>query len=207
MRRWQSWSIASACRADAFGLRWFESITAHQSKGVSMNKILGISQAKNMIQLDENIKGEKEVWLWLSLKSQQFIDRFKVGQEIEYDADEKDGKKTINFMKVKGTVSSVNNSSKSIDAQEGYVCADCGAKLKDNSYETCYKCSMIRREKENTSPEGMDKQKSIRAQAIGNMVSRSLISLQGTFDINNIGTVIDSLYEHYERNILKLESK
>lgn len=167
-----------------------------------MNKILGISQAKNMIQLDENIKGEKEVWLWLSLKSQKFIDRFKVGQEIEYDADEKDGKKTINFMKVKGTFSS-----KSVDTQEGCVCADCGAKLKDNSYETCYKCSMIRREKENTSPEGMDKQKSIRAQAIGNMVSRSLISLQGTLDINNIGTVIDSLYEHYERNILKLESK
>jgi len=172
-----------------------------------MNKILEISQARHMIKLDEIVGGEKEAWFWLSLKVQQFIDRFKKGQEIEYDASEKDGQRSITFMKIKGTTSSTNNSPKNVDVQQGYVCADCGSKLKDNSYETCYKCSMIRRERENTSPEGMDKQKSIRAQAIGNMVSRSLISLQGTFDINNIGTVIDALYEHYERNISKLESK
>lgn len=176
-----------------------------------MNKIAGFNKAGNMVKLDEIEGGEKEVWFSLTPKIQQFIGRYKIGQEVEYESNEKDGKRVISFMKIKGTVIVSKTSTdqkvteQKIDVDTKPKCEDCGCGLKDDSYKTCYTCSMVRRKKEETSPEGVDKQKSIRSQAIGNMVSRSLIALQGSFDINNIGTLIDTLYEHYERNIKRLE--
>jgi hypothetical protein len=184
------------------------------NKGETMNKISGFSQSKNMLKIDEIEGGAKDVWYWLTPKVQQFIEKFKVGQEVEYEVSEDKGKKTITFIKAKGEVIKVASStsddkpalSKPPTSTGEYTCADCGKPMKNNDYETCYTCSMARREKEKNSPEGIEKQKSIRSQAIGHMVSRSLISLQGSVDINNIKSIIDTLFEHYATNINKLEN-
>ena len=42
-----------------------------------------------------------------------------------------------------------------------------------------------------------DVQDSIRRQAVGHMTSRTLIGLQGQFDINNVCEIIDVLYAKY----------
>ena len=42
-----------------------------------------------------------------------------------------------------------------------------------------------------------EEQNSIKRQAIGHMVSRTIIGLQGTVDINNVTAVIDTLYKKY----------
>uniref|UniRef100_A0A6M3K2Z7 Uncharacterized protein n=1 Tax=viral metagenome TaxID=1070528 RepID=A0A6M3K2Z7_9ZZZZ len=171
-------------------------------------KVLGLSKAKNMLKVFDEEAPKKETWYWLTPQVQQFIGDIKEGTEVEFEVNEKQGKKTIVFLKKKGVTASkpiASTAKVETKTETGFKCKDCGATLKDNSYETCYKCSMARREKEEKSPENKDKQSSIRAQAIGNMVSRTLISLQGQFDLNNVGEYIDTLYAHYNRNISKLE--
>ena len=61
-----------------------------------MAKIVGFSRAKNMVELNEN--GE-DIWYWLTPRVQTFIDKLAVGTEVEYTSEEKQGKKTINFIK------------------------------------------------------------------------------------------------------------
>lgn len=205
-----------------------------------MAKIIGFSKAKNMVKLNEN---GTDTWYFLTPKVQQFIGNLKEGMEVEYSVEEKQGKKIIAFIKDTGNKSSgpiINETDNPSDElvcvdcgtalkdnkyetcykcsmarkgkitppsnkSSGYTCKDCGKELKDNQYETCYTCSMAKRDKENASPENQDKQKSIRAQAMGNMTSRTLIGLQGTYDINNVGEIIDTVFEHYNRNISKYE--
>jgi len=174
-----------------------------------MSKIEEFSKTRNMVRLD----GAPDNWFWLTPKVQQFTSNFQVGQEVEYESNEANNRKTITFMKALGETKGETQKSPSSSPSAAhksstseFICKDCGATMKNGDYETCYKCSMARREKEKNSPEGMEKQKSIRSQAIGHMVSRSLISLQGSVDINNIMSIIDTLFEHYNKNISKLEN-
>jgi hypothetical protein len=46
-----------------------------------------------------------------------------------------------------------------------------------------------------------EEQNNIKRLALGNMVSRSLIALQGHIDLNNIYEIIDTLYSKYEEKI------
>jgi len=47
------------------------------------------------------------------------------------------------------------------------------------------------------SGKSQEEQNSIKRQAIGHMVSRTIIGLQGSVDINNVTSVIDTLYKKY----------
>jgi len=58
--------------------------------------------------------------------------------------------------------------------------------------------------KKTTYGKSPEEQESIRRQAVGHMVSRTLIALQGHVDPNNIQDIIDSLYEKY---ITKVEKR
>lgn len=197
-------------------------------------KIIGFSKAKNMVKLND---GSGEVWYWLTPRVQQFISNLGEGMDVDFEVEEKQGKKIINFIKQSGQGPSQVSTGfscskcgatlkddkyptcytcsmkereakalgKSTEKSIGFVCADCGAPLKDNTYETCYKCSMAKREKEGTSPQGRSKDRTIRAEAIGHMVSRTLIGLQGTYDINNVGELIKTLFDHYDKGVDKLE--
>ena len=77
-----------------------------------------------------------------------------------------------------------------------FKCSECGTKLNDSTYPTCYTCSMKLKAATNKSPQ---QQESIKRQAIGHAVSRSLISLQGHIDLNNIYEVSEKLYRHYQK--------
>jgi uncharacterized Zn finger protein (UPF0148 family) len=141
----------------------------------------------------------KEDWYWLTPNIQTTIDSIPLNSEVEFEINEDLGKKSITFIKIKGTLGTGKQMNE-------FKCKKCGISLKDGKYEYCYTCNIAIRKAEENSPEGKDKQTSIRAQAIGNMVSRSLIALQGQFDMNNVGEFIDSLFNHYNTNIEKLEN-
>jgi uncharacterized CHY-type Zn-finger protein len=80
-------------------------------------------------------------------------------------------------------------------------CLRCGTPLKDDTYKTCYTCSMeIKKELQN-SPEEKEKQTSIKRQAIMHGVARTLIALQGQVDVNNVGSLIDMLYAKYQEKV------
>lgn len=77
-----------------------------------------------------------------------------------------------------------------------YKCTECGVGLANDSYSTCYTCSMKLKVATNKSPQQQD---SIKRQAIGHMTSRTLISLQGHIDLDNIYKVSEKLYAHYQK--------
>jgi len=92
-----------------------------------------------------------------------------------------------------------NKTGKGESKQEKPTCADCGKELKDDKYEKCYTCNQKNPVKKTSggyikSPEV---QESIKRQAIGHMTSRSLISLQGHIDVNNIQEIAESIYKMY----------
>jgi len=73
-------------------------------------------------------------------------------------------------------------------------CIDCGVALKDGKYQKCFKCNQKNPVSSNT---GTAKDNLIKREAIGHMVSRSLISLQGQVDEKNIHQLIKSIYVTY----------
>ena len=77
-----------------------------------------------------------------------------------------------------------------------FQCTECGAELKNDTYPTCYTCSMKLKASTNKSPEIQD---SIKRQAIGHMTSRSLVSLQGEINSGNIFEISEKLYKHYQK--------
>lgn len=79
-----------------------------------------------------------------------------------------------------------------------YKCIDCGARLKDNKYKKCYTCNQKNPVKTyDSSPTGTARDNLIKREAIGHMTSRSLISLQGHVDPDNIHEIIKKLYTTY----------
>jgi hypothetical protein len=52
-------------------------------------------------------------------------------------------------------------------------------------------------QKNNSYGKSPEEQASIRSQAIGHMVSRTLIAMQGTVEPNNVCALIDTLYQKY----------
>lgn len=83
----------------------------------------------------------------------------------------------------------------------GFVCTDCGITLKDGRYTKCYICNQknpVRKTEKKWYGKSLEEQETIRRQAVGHMVSRSLMSLQGQVDPNNIPEIIKVLYKTYD---------
>ncbi len=104
-----------------------------------------------------------------------------------------------NEMVQKPTVGTGNN----FGVAAMFTCATCGTPMKDGTYKTCYTCSMAAKAKGGTTAtktwgKTPEEQNSIKQQAIGHMVSRTLIGLSGHLDLNNIEEVIEKLYAKYK---------
>ena len=80
------------------------------------------------------------------------------------------------------------------------VCEDCGKDLKDAKYKKCYTCNQKNPAKKTGGSYGKtpEVQESIKRQAIGHMTSRTLISLQGHVDPNNVEAIAERLYKKYQ---------
>ena len=88
------------------------------------------------------------------------------------------------------------------DTPSKYTCVKCGAGLKDDKYKTCYTCSMEIRKQTENSPEELSRNDIIKRQAIGHMVSRTLIGLLQTKTFENVTAeqldeLITNLYAKY----------
>jgi len=117
----------------------------------------------------------------------------------ECGAELKDGKyKKCYTCNQKKKVGGYDKSSPTETKINEYFCEDCGAKLKDDKYKKCYTCNQKKPVGGYDKPAtGTSKDNLIKREAIGHMVSRSLISLQGHVEPNNIHSLIKEIYATY----------
>lgn len=151
-------------------------------------KIVKRSQNGKMLKIGEDL--ENSTWYFMTPKVMEFVNKkngeefvnFNVGDEVTIKDEDKNGSKTITFIeKGKGGAHEGPKAASSSSAPKGTV-------IKTGSeapYEKKYYGKSIE--------ERMD----IKRQAIGNMVSRSLIGLQGHVDLKNIEETIEKLYKKY----------
>ena len=156
---------------------------------------MSILFAKNKTNTLALIGDKKEEAKWYSVPSNcvEFLEKISFGEQVEFKSETKDNKLYLVYIKPisKGTKSEVSSTT-------AFKCVSCGVSLKDGKYPTCYTCSMEIKKQEEASPEDKAKRESIKRQAIGHMTSRSLTSLQGYVDINNVEDVIRKLYKLYQ---------
>ena len=116
--------------------------------------------------------GNVEAWYYVSSKVKDYLSKLHKGDEIDIEVTQGDRGKIITFIKQTGS------NQFSVPTSE----------TKASSYSSEKKYY-------GKSPE---EQESIKRQAIGHMVSRTLISMQGTVDVNNVCGIIDTLYKKYQ---------
>lgn len=158
-----------------------------------MSKFIRLTRPDNkkrMIKVYTDDTDKTGTWYSCSDAVYGFVDKnFKEGDSVALQTD-KDI--VVKVTKGEGAVQETQTTPK-------FVCEDCGKELKDDKYKKCYTCN---KKAPKTSTGGAYKspevQESIRKQAIGNMTSRSLISLQGQVDVNAIHEVIKALYKTYD---------
>lgn len=155
-----------------------------------------------MIKVD--IDG-KEVWADTTKTVKDYAKKsFEEGVECKLTYTEQEGKYNVSRIEVVG-------GTKPTSAQPTeYKCEDCGCVLKDSKYKKCYNCNKKSNDSPVTAPvtasapsssvdKGMTVNESIKRQAIMHAVSRSLISLQGHIDPNNIGDIAEQLYKKFQQ--------
>ncbi len=153
-------------------------------------KVCAVSGDKKYLRLGETFDNSR--WYVITDKVKEVASTVSAGDTVEVKAEQKDnGKLYLSEIKKTGSAPASSTSTSK------HACEKCGKPLKDDSYPTCYTCSM----KERNSPENLDKeakkQATIRRQAIGHMTSRALIALQGIVDINNITSIAETLYKKF----------
>jgi VCBS repeat-containing protein len=124
----------------------------------------------NTICLGETATEEKGTWYYMTEKTKPYLTKMKKGDEVTIEHSDEDGKRTITFVKT-GTGNKAVVGTKAPAPKEGSSGKFYGK-----------------------SPE---EQESIKRQAIGHMVSRTIIGLQGSVDANNVLSIIDTLYKKY----------
>jgi len=148
---------------------------------------------KNLLKIDFG-GDEGEKWCETSAKVVNYAKaQIKEGDEVDLDYVLDDGKYKVNKIMKKGSKTSTSTSSQN-------VCSDCGKELKSDKYDKCYNCNKKNKNSNTTKSSNFDADLS-RKQTIAHAVSRSLIALQGHIEPNNIGEIIDTLYQKYNELI------
>lgn len=152
---------------------------------------------KNMVRFQE-LDGKTGVWATCTPAVKGYASTtFKAGDIVDVQS-EPTGEVGLHVTRISkaGQGGGVTTSTVSTTAP---TCEDCGKALKDAKYKKCYTCN-----KKNPSKSGgsygktPEVQESIKRQAIGHMVSRTLIALTGQIDRNSVTEVMEVLYKHYQ---------
>lgn len=163
-----------------------------------MNKVVKYAAKKtDMVKIGES--EAKSKWYWMSPAVEKYAKaQIPVGTEVELQTETKNGKDVITRITKEGNSSSTPQTNK--DEPQGFTCKECGAALKDDKYDTCYDCNQKNKKsgKSNYYSKSPAEREMIKRQAMGHMVSRTLISLQGHVDPNNVEELATSLYKLYE---------
>ena len=112
-----------------------------------------------------------ETWYYMSDKVKSYMEKMPKGTEVEIQSHQDDKGKLITFVQT-------------IGATRPTTAVSTDATPQKTSYA-----------------KPPDERDSIESQAIGHMVSRTIVGLAGTVDINNVLGIIDTLYEKYASKI------
>jgi len=153
-------------------------------------KFLAHSKNGLMLKMEDTTNPKGYEWYFIAPDLMEFAKTIEKEADLNLKIENKNQGLTITAMQIikKGEVV---NDFKPKDVE--FKCAKCGAKLKDDTYKTCYTCSMELRNQLANSPEEKEKQEVSKRQTVAHAVSRALIALQGHVDPNNINAFIDSL--------------
>ena len=113
-------------------------------------------------------------WYYMTDEVKDFISKYDRGTEVEFECKAGPKGKILTFIKPKAGATQKDATS----------CATPGVTVG----------GAVQTNKYGKSKEECD---SIKRQAIGHMVSRTIIGLQGSVDINNVTSVMDTLYKKY----------
>lgn len=176
-------------------------------------KIVQIGDGKSMIQLTcSKVRDGKESWFWCKKSLYSVVkNNYTIGEEVQIEYNLDKGKYWLNKVeKVAGATSASNGSQEGVYPEEGNeksttppnqpTCSDCGKVLKDAKYKKCYTCYQKNPVKSTNSKA---KDESIRSQAIGKMVGSAMPTFTGQIQINDVKTIIKTLYEAFDEIILK----
>jgi hypothetical protein len=150
--------------------------------------LLSRSKEGNMLKMENKQDTKGYTWYFLAPNVLEHSKNIPYGSDLDLTIQNKEGKEYITLIKTNGDFKPVGD----------FKCIRCGAKLKDETYKTCYTCSMEIKKELANSPEEKEKNEVFKRQTIAHAVSRSLIALQGQVDVNNINSIIDSLSAKYK---------
>lgn len=146
-------------------------------------KFIRTAKPDNLKMVKIEVDG-KEIWAECSDPVKKWAkDNFKEGDVVELELAEKNGK-----YKVEGKITK--------EGQTSAPTTQTNSQPSTTSTPSNYSSSSSAKKTWGKTPEECD---SIKRQAIGHMVSRSLIALQAHLDPNNIHEVAEQLYSTYQR--------
>ena len=166
---------------------------------MSLKVVKFAAKKKDMIQLAEN--GGSPKWYWMSGAVQGFAHKaIKAGDEVTIEGnEEKDNLTIITKISKAGSGSSGTSLPETTNTgTTGFVCEDCGKALKDGKYKKCFVCNKKTPKKETSggsyskSPEVGE---AIMKQSVLKSVCSVMPALIGNVDRNDIGDVIEALYD------------
>jgi hypothetical protein len=120
--------------------------------------------------------GKSDTWYYVAAQIVPQLRELKKGEDVEIECFDGNRGKVITLFKTK----------------EGVI----------GSKETAHSAGSAYTPKEKTTysyGKSAEEQNSIKRQAIMHAVSRTIIGLQGSVDINNVCSVASTLYEHYTK--------
>jgi hypothetical protein len=178
-----------------------------------MSVVVGVSDKKNLVKIDHN---QKVSWFKVTTDEvTKVVETLKDGDNVDIKFNVVNGTQVLTSINkldassseppVKPKIGEVNNfdippttpTKENNMTQPVYTCSKCGKVLKDDKYEKCYTCNQEERLAAGSN-RGTEVNDSIKKQAIGHAVSRSLMSLQSHLTLDNIEEVVTKLYKTYQ---------
>jgi hypothetical protein len=172
-------------------------------------QVMQVNDKKNLVQL----KSDTDTF-WYKVneadpKQVATVNVLKSGDEVNAKFSIANGVKTLTVLeKVDGSIKTAKAdvqvaSPNNFDTKAIYTCEKCGKTLKDDTYPTCYTCSMAERAKTTKNKWGKspEEQNSIRRQAVGHMTSVTVAAMlknDTNLNVDDVVKLIDKIYDKYD---------
>jgi hypothetical protein len=99
-------------------------------------KLLVFSKTGEMVKFEDLSNNKGGMWFFIAENVKPFIKKITPGTEVEFQAEERNGQRTVVFLK-----SSTGYSATQTVPSTGFTCSVCGVPLKDGKYKVCYNCN------------------------------------------------------------------
>lgn len=149
-------------------------------------KLIRKGAAGKMVLIGVDSKTAK--WYAIGKSVEKYIPQYNIDDDITIKSENINGKDVLTFIqKGNGAISTADTSSTKTDTGSSYKPTPNPRELTNQPAKTY------------SYGESPEEQNTIKRQAIMHATSRSLVSLQGFINLDNIEAVSERLYKHYER--------